>query len=232
MMRAVLPGLVLGAVVAAGAPAFADCDTYPPSQTGCSPSPSPSASPSESPKPIGPKGTPSPKPSKSPKATDSPKPGKSPKPTKSPKTTTKSTQSGLTLDHSQVPAGQDLRVSSSGWKPGSSVRIELHSTPVILGTALADSRGAFSVTVTIPTETQPGRHTVVAYGVAPNGAARSLSAGLEVRPGAATPRGGGPGVVALPRTGAAITAFTVLGLALLGFGAFVTRSGRRRRRVA
>jgi LPXTG-motif cell wall-anchored protein len=222
-VRAIVVALALGfvATFAAAAPAYADC--YPPSQTQCSPSPSPSPSPSstESPQPIHPKGGPSPKPSA--------KPTKSAGPTKSPKPSDNGHGQKMALSKSTVAPGESVRVSSSGWKPRSSVRIELHSSPVLLGTFRADGAGTISASVTIPTNTPGGHHTLVAYGVDPAGKSASVSARIDVT-------GGGKAVnastVPLPRTGAEIALTVLSGIALTGLGGLVAAAGRRRRRDA
>ena len=72
----------------------------------------------------------------------------------------------LTFDAASVAPGADLTVSGDGFEPGETVALELHSTPVSLGTAVADADGALSVTVTIPADAELGAHVVAASGAA------------------------------------------------------------------
>jgi LPXTG-motif cell wall-anchored protein len=242
--------LVLGwAVLAGGATPSSAADCYPPSQAQCSPSPTPhpTGPPSEHPTPQ-PTDHPTGKPTDTPRPVD-PKggPDKTPKPTKSAKPPKTSTQVGtgsnaqgqqIQLGSAFVAPGDPLHVSSSGWQPGSTVRLELHSTPVVLGTYLADSAGNVNATTVIPTSTTTGRHSVVAFGVAPTAAAATVSAAVNVTtagggdPQSAPTRGSGIPGVSLPRTGAEITLVAMLGLALAGSGIVAVRAGRRRRLTA
>lgn len=59
-----------------------------------------------------------------------------------------------------APAGE-LTVQGSGF-PSGDVDVLLLSRPVLLATATVGADGNFVVTVTIPTDTAPGRHLVVA----------------------------------------------------------------------
>jgi LPXTG-motif cell wall-anchored protein len=135
----------------------------------------------------------------------------------------------MAVSKSTVARGESLHLSSSGWKPRSSVRIELHSTPVLLGTFMADGAGTVSATVTIPMDTEPGRHTVVAYGVDPAGKAASVSVTINVA--GASSADVRASNLKLPRTGAEIALAGVTGLGLAGAGAVAVAAGRRRRRV-
>lgn len=61
-------------------------------------------------------------------------------------------------------AGGSITVTGDGFEPGESVRIELHSDPVLLATVLAGSLGSFSTSVTIPTGTAAGEHEIFLVG--------------------------------------------------------------------
>lgn len=50
-------------------------------------------------------------------------------------------------------------------QPSSSIRVELHSTPLSLGTFRADNTGKLSTMITIPPSTPPGFHTLHIFGV-------------------------------------------------------------------
>ena len=61
-----------------------------------------------------------------------------------------------------------IEVRGNGLKPNSGVRIELHSTPILLGTATTDANGDFVTTVFLPAVVPAGTHHVVVIGTAPD----------------------------------------------------------------
>jgi len=65
---------------------------------------------------------------------------------------------------STVVAGATVGIEAEGFQPGEEVRIELHSTPVLLATVNADSQGRLDVKVKIPTGTALGAHELVVTG--------------------------------------------------------------------
>lgn len=111
--------------------------------------------------------------------------------------------------------GERISIEGSGFGAGESVAIELHSTPVPLGTVVASPSGAFSTTVTIPAGTPAGTHAVVAIGL-------GGSAGVTVSATIA--------VSALATTGSDPTAQVLLAGGLLVAGALTLalRIGWRR----
>ncbi|RQP12848.1 MAG: hypothetical protein EAS51_01620 [Microbacteriaceae bacterium] len=60
-----------------------------------------------------------------------------------------------------VRAGGTVTVQASGLLAGESYTVELHSDPVVLGTAVADGAGTIAATFRIPASIAPGRHTLV-----------------------------------------------------------------------
>jgi hypothetical protein len=80
-----------------------------------------------------------------------------------------------------IEPGSDLEIGGGGFAPNTQVDLELRSTPRPLGTATTDDLGRFTATVTIPSDTDPGPHRVVATGVDPFGAEQSVSLNVEVR---------------------------------------------------
>ncbi|MFG6446445.1 phosphatase PAP2 family protein, partial [Microbacterium sp. P07] len=101
----------------------------------------------------------------------------------------------LSLSDSSVTAGDRVTVSGAGFRPGESVQLELRSTPVTLTTVVAGPTGTFRASVTIPTSTTGGAHTIVATG---SDSAITASAGLTVTavaPGGGGGEGGGGGFV-------------------------------------
>jgi hypothetical protein len=97
-------------------------------------------------------------------------------------TTTTPTKQGEkpTLDKSQLSPGDTFSVSSSGWKPSSSVAASFHSTPVDLGTLTANDAGTVQGSFTVPAGAEAGAHTVVLTGTDPQGEAQTATADVTV----------------------------------------------------
>jgi hypothetical protein len=72
----------------------------------------------------------------------------------------------LSVSAGQVPPGGAVTVTGGGFVAGEAVPVVLYSSPVILGTAVADQYGSISAQVTIPAGTAAGIHTLVAFGSA------------------------------------------------------------------
>lgn len=125
------------------------------------------------------------------------------------------TDATLTLTRSTVEAGESLVVRGTGYEPGTSLRLELHSTPQMLTTVEVSISGSFWTTVTIPASTSPGDHTIRVYA----GSTELASAELEVT-------AAGP----LAVTGGTLwTASIVIGVLLILVGAAMLMLQRRRR---
>lgn len=92
-----------------------------------------------------------------------------------------------------VPGG-DIVVSGAGLAAGVDVSVELHSTPVLLGTAQSVADGTWSLAATIPTATPLGRHDIVAILAGLSFA----SQGVQVAAPASTVTGGSPPPAAAP----------------------------------
>ena len=162
-----------------------------------------------------------------------------------PTTTTSTTepQSGPLLypvDTATPTAGGTLRVGGSGWLPGSTVDVELHSTPVHLGSVLVDQDGGFLFTATIPADTPPGSHEIVATGTGADRQPQSVSSPIDVvaaQAGATTTTTAARVTTTtthgrsstLPLTGGDTLALAVGGIALVGGG--IALAMRRRRTV-
>ncbi len=93
----------------------------------------------------------------------------------------------LILDKTTVPQGGKVLVTGQGYMPDDSVDVYLNSTPVLLTTVPTDGSGGFSVTVTIPTTTVVGAHTIEGLGLDPSGEPLSLTAPITVTAAAAQP---------------------------------------------
>ena len=73
------------------------------------------------------------------------------------------TQPAATLSTANVIRGNSVTVSGSGYLPGDTLELWLHSTPVLLGTVTA-TNGTFTSTVMIPANTPAGAHHLVVTG--------------------------------------------------------------------
>ena len=87
-----------------------------------------------------------------------------------------------TAETTTTEAGDEVTVSGSGFESDSEVIIELQSHPVLLGVTDTDEAGAFVITVTLPADSEPGLHHIVAIGVAPSGETVEKTAAVEVLP--------------------------------------------------
>lgn len=70
-----------------------------------------------------------------------------------------------TVDKSSVEAGDSILVEGSGFAPGESVEVWLHSTPQLLATVVADQAGEVSYLAMIPTDTPAGTHHIELVGL-------------------------------------------------------------------
>ena len=89
---------------------------------------------------------------------------------------------GLTLDLEVGAAAADAQVfvTASGLAPFSTVVVEMHSTPVVLGTFTTDANGDFSGMVTLPPKVDAGNHTIIVTGQTTGGDPIQESAKLFV----------------------------------------------------
>lgn len=112
-------------------------------------------------------------------------------------------------------------MTGEGFAPGETVAIELRSEPVRLGEAVADDSGAFSIAVTIPSDTATGEHHVVLTGEDPES---TISFAITVDPDTVILPGG------IATTGAVVAPVLTLGLLLAAAGAALVILRLRRRR--
>ncbi|QIM15671.1 hypothetical protein G7067_03365 [Leucobacter insecticola] len=68
----------------------------------------------------------------------------------------------ITVSLPSLSIGETQTVTGSKFPAGAVVTLELHSTPILLGTATADANGDFSFSFAIPAGTEAGTHKVVA----------------------------------------------------------------------
>jgi hypothetical protein len=131
-----------------------------------------------------------------------------------------------------VEPGDHLVLTGGGWLPGSTLRIVLHSAPVLLGTAEVDSNGNFRTQVTVPEDLAVGEHHLVVSGLDENGVPRqvtipltAISAGDSDQPGQVADANDDVG--ALPATGGTPAVLAVEALAALVVGALLVLTAAR-----
>lgn len=132
---------------------------------------------------------------------------------------------GLTVSATSVAAGGTVTLTGCGFAAGSTVTITVESTTQVLGTVVTDAAGAFSKTVTIPSNLAPGTHTLKATGTAPDQSSVVLSASFTVT--AASSQGTGTAF-----TGSNPWPTVLIGGGLLLVGAMLVMTVRRRRSPA
>lgn len=78
-------------------------------------------------------------------------------------------QLSVDLAVDQPVAGRPALVQASGLMAGSQVQATVYSEPRVIGTGTADSAGQVSFRAVMPTDLEPGTHTVMATGIGPDG---------------------------------------------------------------
>jgi titin len=73
-----------------------------------------------------------------------------------------------------------VTLSGGGFASRATIVITFHSTPLVVGAAMADASGRFSVTVTVPAHAAVGQHHFDASGPAPAGGQTVLDAPIGV----------------------------------------------------
>jgi hypothetical protein len=124
----------------------------------------------------------------------------------------------LSASSTTVPPGGSITVSGQGFGANEPVNVDLHSTPVLLATPQTDANGTFTTTVTIPSNTPMGTHTITATGQQ-SGVVTSLQITVASS-SSSLPFTGAGAVIPLSASGAAMV--IAGGLTLIGV--------RRRRR--
>jgi len=140
---------------------------------------------------------------------------------------------GIALSASEVTAGGPVTLTGRGYTPGERVNLTLHSKPVLLGTTKADSNGDIQTTVTIPSDTQVGQHTIHVVGVT---CGVDTTIPITVVTGPAADTAATSPLIALP-DGSRALSYTGVDTAtagsaaavLIGAGAAMTVIARRRR---
>jgi hypothetical protein len=91
-----------------------------------------------------------------------------------------STTAAISVSSRVVGPGMSLPVTGSGFAPGSTVQLELHSTPTSLGSVVVGPDGTFSTNVTIPPTTEGGEHHILGTGIGADGGTAAPEAVLTV----------------------------------------------------
>ena len=115
-------------------------------------------------------------------------------------------------------AGDEIKISVGGFKPGSSVEVWLFSTPTQLGTAVVGTDGTVSGTFRLPAGTKSGSHRIVISTKLPNGKPTTFTLGILV------------GDISTTSTLTRVLIAIPITLAI-GFGFLLPTQLRRRRKV-
>ncbi|MEI4273741.1 fibronectin type III domain-containing protein [Klenkia sp. LSe6-5] len=130
---------------------------------------------------------------------------------------------------SGVAAGAPVVVRGVGLLPGSTVTLELHSTPRRLATATVGPDGTVSVPATLPQDVEAGDHQLILLGTAPDGSAVRTTLALSVDADGRLVRiGDDRAPAALATTGSPVGAAAGGAALLLALGGGLLLAGRRR----
>jgi hypothetical protein len=125
----------------------------------------------------------------------------------------------ISASSSTVAPGGTVTISGSGFAPGQTVTLTLHTLPYTFPESpTVQSDGTWSATVTIPSDTPTGTHTITATDPAGD------SASFTITVTAAAPSGGG----GISTTGVAVIGIASIGAVLLIGGMVMLLAGRRR----
>ena len=80
-------------------------------------------------------------------------------------TITAANPANISVSSSVVHAGATTHVVATGYKPGTQLKIQIHSTPIDLETITVPASGTVSVDVAIPTNLPSGDHNLVFNGI-------------------------------------------------------------------
>jgi hypothetical protein len=133
---------------------------------------------------------------------------------------------GVLVDLDEHFAGEDdeIRVGGSGFAPGSSIELWLHSEPVLLGTISADLTGRFATTVTLPAGVT-GEHQIHALGTALSGDTLEAATNLTINADQLS------ALEELPYTGGGPSPIAPIGLILMMVGGLAMAVQRVRSRM-
>jgi hypothetical protein len=112
-------------------------------------------------------------------------------------------------------AGEQTLATGSGFS-ATQLRLTLFSDPVLLATTLPDASGNYRAMLTIPANTSPGPHRLVASNA--DGSEQASTTVVVRARSAAAPRSSAVGGRSLPRTGGTIAWQALVASVLLALG--------------
>jgi hypothetical protein len=124
----------------------------------------------------------------------------------------------VALSTSTLKSSETLRVTGNGYLPGSTVTIELHSTPINLGTATAQNDGTFTFSTNLP-QGVIGEHHIVVLGTNATNQPVTTAAPITISTPAAT-------VTDLAFTGYPISSILLWSFALVALGLVLLKRSR------
>lgn len=137
-----------------------------------------------------------------------------------------------------APAGGEaITVVLSGFAPGSLVNLYVYSSPILLGSAIADGNGVATFSVKIPAGLSAGTHTLVGSGINSAGDPTTVSQTITITAdsnggnggnGGKDSNGGKDGLAATGLPVEQTTNMALLGLVLLAFGGIAVAVRRRK----
>lgn len=135
-----------------------------------------------------------------------------------------------TIEVTVAPPGATVAVDCGGWLPNSEVQVFVLSEPRLLGTADVDAEGNLAADVTLPTDLEPGDHTLRLSGTNSQGEPQTVDIAFTVEgEEAPTARPEQPAAGAgLPVTGDDSLLFGLLALGLFTAGGGALYAARRR----
>jgi hypothetical protein len=128
------------------------------------------------------------------------------------------------VSDTSISPGDQVTVSGKHWKPGSTVTITLQPEDIELDKATVGRNGKFSTVVTIPTDIEPGPHTIECSGINRRGDPVVIVAAIQIL-GIV-----GGGEAAFTGSTLNVPLWSVLIAALVVLGVAFVILGRRRRR--
>jgi len=81
----------------------------------------------------------------------------------------------ITTSSSITDPGDSLTVNCENFAPHEKIIVTLDSHPVFLGKTTSNGNGSCSIRVTIPSNTKPGEHTIVATGATGDSASTQIT---------------------------------------------------------
>jgi hypothetical protein len=123
-----------------------------------------------------------------------------------------------------ISPGDQVTVSGKHWRPGSTVTFTLQPEGINLGSTTVGVNGKFSAVVTIPTNIQPGPHTIECSGINRRGDPVVRGTAVQILGGIV----GGGGAPAFTGSTLNVPLWVVIVAGLFALGVALVMLGRRR----